>query len=138
MKNWIIKQSTQHYKRTIIISILLTFIMTTGIRFVTIDDDIMKLMPEDLPSRIIWNDIEEEFGSTDFMYIAFGRKGENILNSEALNKVLALTETLESLENVEEVISVTNMKKIESEDGFMLVDDLVPGENLSPDTSSCA
>ena len=136
MKNFIINQSLNHPKRTIFLSILLTIIISLGIRFVTIDDDLMKLIPEDIPSRQLWDEIEEDFGSTDFTYIAVGKKGEDALNPSLLSKLYDVSMALERLPEVEEVISLATQKKIVSDDGFMLVDDLIPSRQLSAENIS--
>ena len=42
----------------------------------------MKIMPDNIPSMIAWDKVIDEFGNTDFMFIAFGEKGKNILSSK--------------------------------------------------------
>ncbi|MCK5520079.1 MAG: MMPL family transporter, partial [Candidatus Marinimicrobia bacterium] len=131
MKQFIINQVIRHSKRSIFISVLLTLIIGSGIRYVTVDDDLMKLIPEHIPSRQLWAEIEEEFGSTDFTYIAMGQEGISALNSNTLMKLYDVSIKLERLPEIEEVISMATQKKIVSDDGFMLVDDLLPSRELN-------
>ena len=62
--------------KTIIIALLCTCFIGQGLRWIIIDDDLMKIIPDNIPSMIAWDKVIDEFGSTDFMFIAFGRKGK--------------------------------------------------------------
>ncbi|MEA1986041.1 MAG: MMPL family transporter [Candidatus Marinimicrobia bacterium] len=132
MKKWVVRQSINHPIRTVIISLLITILFASGIRFLVIDDDFLNMLPKDMPSRVIWRDIEEEFGTTDFIYVAFGKKGESVFNSKTLAIVKQLTDSLETFEEIDEVISLASYQKIESDDdGFMVVSDMIEYENLT-------
>ena len=72
IRNWIIRNSLDHPKRTIILSLLSTLLIASGLRFFTIDDDILKMIPENIESRLSWESIQDEFGSTEVIFIAFG------------------------------------------------------------------
>ena len=96
IRKWIIGQSLNHSWRVIIISILSTIFFSTGALFFIIDDDILKLLPKDIPSRVIWDDIQDEFGSTEVIFIAFGKSGEGALNKETLATLWDLTGELKS------------------------------------------
>ncbi len=124
IRRWFIIQSLQHTWRTIILSLLAIIIMASGIQFLIIDDDMMKMLPKDLESRISWDAVQDEFGSTEVIFIAFGRDGESIFNQDAFATVWDLADSLNTLENVEEVISLPTTARIDSYDGFMEVDDL--------------
>ena len=45
-------------------------------------DDLVKTFPQNMPSKIIWDDIQEEFGQTEFVFVAFGNPGNNILEDK--------------------------------------------------------
>jgi len=132
MKKQIIDQSINHPLRTIIISILLTLLFASGIRFIVIDDDFLNMLPKDMPSRAIWENVEEEFGTTDFIYIAFGNKDKSAFNPQTLKIAKELTDSLEKFNDIDEVISVASYKKIDNDnDGFMVVEDLMPDKILT-------
>ena len=84
IRQWFIGQSLNHSKRTIILSIIATLIMGSGVRFLIIDDDMMKMLPKDLNSKITWDAVQDEFGSTEIIFIAFGRESESVFKSQAL------------------------------------------------------
>ena len=78
IQKWFIRQSLEHAKRTIFISISLTLLVGYGMRFLIIDDDLMKMLPKNLDSRKSWESIQQEFGSTESIYIAFGNKSKSV------------------------------------------------------------
>ena len=49
--------------------------MGSGIRFLVMDDDMMKMLPKNLESRISWDEVQNEFGSTEIIFVAFGSEG---------------------------------------------------------------
>ncbi|MCH7731006.1 MAG: MMPL family transporter [Candidatus Marinimicrobia bacterium] len=130
IKNWFISQSIRHPKQVIIFSILLTVIVGSGVRWVVIDDDIMKMLPEDIPSRVLWDEVQDEFGSIDMMFITFGKRGEFAINREILAALWDVSYALEDLPEIDEVISIATLNRIDSEDGFMMVSDLQPARDL--------
>ena len=124
IRQWFIGQSLNHSKRTIILSIIATLIMGSGVRFLIIDDDMMKMLPKDLNSKITWDAVQDEFGSTEIIFIAFGREGESVFKPQALADLWSLSEELETLSSVDDVISISTATRIDNIDGFMEIDDL--------------
>ena len=131
IRSWCIHQSLDYPWRTIIISLLLTLLVGSGVRFFLIDDDMMKILPKNLESRISWDAIQEEFGSTEVIFIAFGNEGKSIFNPVAMATLWDLTEALETGKQIEELNSITTATRMDNLDGFMEVDDLQPERNLS-------
>jgi len=131
IRKYMVKQSLDHPKRTIIISLIFTFILASGLRFFTIDDDMLKMMPENLPSRVSWDNIQEEFGSTEVIFIAFGHEGRDVFTPDALAKMWDLSEALEASDWVDEVTSISTSTRMDNFDGFMEIDDLQLDRNLS-------
>ena len=117
--------------KSILIPIFLTLILGSGIRFVIVDDNMMAMLPEDMQSRISWDAVQNEFGSTESIFIAFGNKGKNIFNKEAFSQLWDVTIALEKIKEVEKVTSITNIPKILSNDGFLEIEDLQKDRELS-------
>ena len=84
-----------------------------------------------MESRVSWDAIQDEFGSTEMIFIAFGSKGKSIFRPEAFEALWDLTEELESVDLVEKVISIPNTIRIDNVDGFMEVDNLQLDRDLS-------
>lgn len=131
VRQWFIRQSLDHPWRMIILSLLATVIMASGIQFFVIDDDVMKMLPKNLESRVSWDALQDEFGSTEMIFIAFGHKGKSIFSPEAFTAAWDLSEQLETSQKVEEVTSVSRVTRMDNIDGFMEIDDLQPDRELS-------
>ena len=113
LRRWFIRQSLDHPIRSIIISLFATIGVGIGAFSFMIDDDMMKLLPSDLDSKVAWDEIQNEFGSTELIYIAFGEKGKSIFNAKSFAVMWDLTKALESQNQIEEVFSLVNTNRIE-------------------------
>ena len=131
MKNWIINQSLDHPGRTVLISLILTFILGSGLRFFKVEDDMMKLLPQNMESRKTWDKVKEEFGNTEMIFIAFGKSGESVYKQTTLTSLWDFTVALNSIPDVEEVISMASMNRMDSEDGFLEINELLPKRVLN-------
>ena len=133
LRKWFITQSLDYPWRTIIISLIATIFLGSGIRFFIIDDDMMKILPKELDSRISWDVIQEEFGSTEVIFIAFGKQGKSIFTPDALATLWDIAEQLEATNEVEEITSISTTTRMDNVDGFMEVDDLQPYRDMMAD-----
>jgi len=131
MKQWFISQSVDHPKRSIIITILITLIMGSGLRYFIVEDDFMKMLPQDLESMVALNELKDEFGSTDLMFLGFGNRGEDILTAQSLATLWDLSEDLEQIDQVEEIMCISTSDRMESDDGFLEVSELQPYRDLT-------
>ena len=100
MKNWFINQSLNHPRRTVFISLILTLALGSGLRYFKVEDDMMKLLPQNMESRKTWDKVKEEFGNTEMIFIAFGKTGESIYNPTTLTSLWAFTTALEAIPDV--------------------------------------
>ena len=128
---WTIRQAIGHSKRTVVLSVIATILMGSGIRFLVMDDDMMKMLPKNLESRISWDEVQNEFGSTEIIFVAFGSEDSSAYSAHALDNLWQLSENLELLESVREVTNISTSTKIEQHDGFMEINDLQPSKKLT-------
>ncbi len=131
IKQWFVDQALQHSLRTITLSILATLFMGSGIRFLVMDDDMMKMLPKELESKVTWDAIQNEFGSTEIIFIAFGRQGESAYQEKTLADLWTLTEQLNILSTVDDISNISNATRIDQVDGFLEIDDLQNTKVLS-------
>ena len=131
IRSWIIEHVLANPKKAIALPVLFTLFMGLGINYLVIDDDMMAMLPETLDSRMSWDAVQDEFGSTEVIFIAFGNKGRTVYSSESFALLWDLTRALENVNQVEKVSCITTISKIESEDGFMEISDLQPARDLS-------
>jgi predicted RND superfamily exporter protein len=132
-KKWAVRQSIHHPKRTLASALIITLIMGFGLQHFVIEDDMMKMIPKTVKTRAVWEEVKDEFGNIDPIFVAFGAEGQNLFQKKAMSDLWDFTKALEALAEVEKVRSLTNMNKMESEDGFLLIDDLVNKRDLSPE-----
>ena len=95
---------------TIILCSISTVLLAIGVSWIRIDDDFVKMFPDNIPSKIIWDKIQDEFGSTEYLVVAFGNKDKSILDNEnAYNKLIDVVQKYENLNNlVNQVIAINN------------------------------
>ncbi|MBL7013905.1 MAG: MMPL family transporter [Candidatus Marinimicrobia bacterium] len=133
IREWVIEKTLKHPKRTIVVSLFLTIMMASGAQYFVIDDDMMKMLPKNMPSRVAWDNVMEEFGNTDMVYVTFGIRDEKGINPKMLSSLWDFTRALEDMPEVEKVTSITTTERLDSEDGFMEVSDLQYTRDLYPE-----
>ena len=122
IKNNLINQSLNSPIRTLIISIFCTLFIFWGFKNFKVDDDLVKTFPQNMESKLIWDDIQEEFGQTEFIFVAFGRPGSNILEDKwAVAQSQFFTDAIlkEISDKVDKVISLSTYNKIDGNNDFL-------------------
>lgn len=131
LRDWIINQSLNHSKRTIIISLILTALIASGLKYFFVEDDMMKLLPKKMQTRQTWDKIKKEFGNTDVIFVAFGHQDKTIINQETMAKFWDFVKELESISDIEEVNCIITQNRMDNDDGFLIIDDLITQRDLS-------
>jgi len=131
MKKWFIDQSVNHPKRSILLTLIATLIMGSGLLHFVVEDDFMKMLPQDIPAMVTLNELRDEFGSTDLMFLSFGERGQDVLTPRNLETLWDLSLAIEEIDQVDEVMSIATMDKMVSEDGFLEVMPLQESRELS-------
>lgn len=121
IKQYFIKQSIYNSLRTLIVSIVLTLFIFWGIKTFRLDDDLVKTFPQNLPSKIIWDSIIDEFGQTEFIFVSFGKLNENILDDKfAIKQNQLFTDAvLENISGVDKVISLSTYNKFDGDSDYL-------------------
>ena len=65
-----------------------------------------------MPSRLLWEDMTDEFGDSEFLFIAFGNQDNDIYNIETINSVKNLTDAIKQINVVDKVISLSTVNII--------------------------
>ncbi len=126
IKSWIISQVLNNSKYLVIVPFIITLFFGLGLRFIYIDDNIMNMLPESIESRKVWEEIIDEFKYSDFIFVAFGNSNENVMNEENLSVLWDISKKIEKIEQVDEVISIATMSKMDNDEGFLEINDLMP------------
>ena len=126
--------SINYPKLTIVMSLLFTIIISSGIKSFIVDDDFFKMFPKDMPSRLLWEDMTDEFGDSEFLFIAFGNQDSDIYNIETINSVKNLTDAIKQINVVDKVISLSTVNIISvdpDDDEELYTDTLFPKTKLN-------
>ena len=99
---------------TIIIVLTLSAFLALGIKWIVIDDDFVKMFPDDITSKEIWDEIQNEFGSTEYLIAAI--EHDNILDdSKFYDKIFNFSNKLKQVkdsngkEMINRVLSITEL-----------------------------
>jgi len=87
------------------------------------DPDIRNYIPRNLPSRVTNDSIEKEFGVQDMIIVLF--TDSTILKSDDLRQVKEVDRAMSRMEGIGMVNSLYTARKIEGNDGMMVVDPLI-------------
>ena len=90
----------------------------------------MKMLPKDMKSKTTWDSVQNEFGSTEVIFIAFGKEGQSSLNQEALKTLWEFSEQLERLSTVDKVSNISTSTRINNVNGFLEIEDLQQEKEL--------
>ncbi|MCH7574197.1 MAG: MMPL family transporter [Candidatus Marinimicrobia bacterium] len=131
MKAALIRLTLERPRILVLATVAISLVLISGIRFIHFEDDILKMLPTDMPSRVIWEDVEEQFGATEALLVSLGGEG-TLFTPERLALIWDITRTLEDDPRVDEVMSLATMNRIDNVDGFLEVGDLMPHRDLSP------
>ena len=86
-KKWAIRHSIHHPKRTLASTLIITLIMGFGLKHFVIEDDMMKMIPKSVKTRVVWEEVKDVFGNTDLIFVAFGVEGQSLFQKKAMRFV---------------------------------------------------
>ena len=130
MKTALIRLTQERPKILVLATIAASLFLASGIRFILFEDDILNMLPTDMPSRVIWEEVEEQFGATEPLLVSLGGEG-TLFTPERLALIWDITRMLEDDPLVDEVMSLATMNRIDNVDGFLEVGDLMPYRDLT-------
>ena len=130
MKSTLIRWTMQKSKWIALVTVAASLVLASGVRFIHFEDDILKMLPDDMPSRMVWEEVEEQFGATEPLLISLGGDGQ-IFTSERLAMIWDVTRAIEADPKVDEVLSLANISRIDNVDGFLEVGDLMTTRDLT-------
>ena len=131
IEDWCIHQSIKRPIPTIVISIAFTVFISMGIQFIVVDDDMMKMLPSNIESKKSWDDIQNDFGSTEIIFVAFGHKDSSVYKSKIMSDLWMLTDRLGQSPYIEKISNISTATAINQVDGFIDIDDLQPTKDIS-------
>ena len=108
-------------KIVITFTILVTVFFYFGLSKLDMVGDMEEVLPDDLPAKIIFDEVDATFGGAKYAMIVMDMG--NVFTSASLHKIERLTLDLEKIKGVNSVISITNVEEIRGiEDGIEVVE----------------
>jgi len=114
---------TKHKWIIIGLTILIVISCILPLLKMTINPDLMSYLPDDIPSKVNNDKIEQVFGKSDPLLIVFGT--DDVLNESTLKRIQALSKEFSRMKDFDMVMSLFDAKTIKGEDGAMIVDPVV-------------
>ena len=98
---------------TIFLSIFFTLILSLGGIWILIDDDFVKMFPDNIGSKKVWDSIQDKFGTTEYLTVALS--GSKIMSDTLMHQnVISYVSNIEKIKDqkgdllIERVLSITN------------------------------
>ncbi len=130
---YLARLALEHSRMVIGIFLVITVGLAISATRIQTNNDTGSLYPDNSQVDAIAQELQTTFAQHDRLLLVI--EGD-IYSSSALNSVRALTTALKGLPGVVDVTSVATAKRMVDDDGFLLVDDLLPGPD--PDASTIA
>lgn len=119
LADWIIRRPWI----TLAALLVVTAFFLAGIPRLAIDNSVDSMLPSDHPARLLYDEVNDTFGGTDVMVVAF--EAEDLFGEHALAQIADLTDAFEQIPGVDEVVSLSTAKRMDGEEGTLIVRDLM-------------
>jgi uncharacterized protein len=113
-----------------LLSFIIVGILGIGVKNLTFEPDLKMLLPNDFPSRTVFDKITNSFGGIDTVYICVTAKDGTIWDPHMLSQIRKISRTLKTAPFADKVLSITEVKSISNDQDIMKVNLIVP-ENVT-------
>lgn len=107
----------------IVFFIAVSLLVGSQIKNATMNPDMMTYLPDDMPSRINKQKIEEYFGGTEMIMLIV--RSDDVINQTTLKRVKKFSRKISRIKGVDKVMSLFDLKYVRNEDGAIVVDPAV-------------
>ncbi len=121
----VMRKILKHNKLILVIISLITLFFIFQLPKTEINNDIKVFLPDDHPTKMSNNQLDDIFGENDSIVTAVKFKKGEIFDPSNLEKLSKLSTELEKISEVDEVTSLTNVDYIEGSSEGMIVEELV-------------
>jgi len=133
IKNQITLLSINNPLKTIVMTLAILALLIYGLKYFEQDDNMINLLPEEIGSRKIFEEIQENFELTEYMYVAVGNKNKSIFDTndqtyskEIISDIYNLTKAYDdesynadSIDIVKRVISISTIYNMDDNTELM-------------------
>ncbi len=104
----------------IVIFVSITAAVAFNIPDIEVESDVKSMLPNDLPSRINIDRIEELFGGTEMIMLVM--TADDILAPNTLSRLRKISRRMERIKNIDRVLSLFTLKDIRSDGNQLIID----------------
>ncbi len=122
------RYATKHPWVVIAFFLAITLALGAGLPHLRFDNSPESFVPPDLPTKVLLDEVRDTFGGGDMALAAL--EGD-IWTVPHLEDLRAITDELSEIDGVLQVTSLANAKRMEEDNGFLVVEDLLP-DDLTP------
>ncbi len=120
--------ATRHPWPVILLFLLVTLALGSGLGRLTFDNSPESFVPPDLPAKKLLDEVRDTFGSAD---VAIAALEGPVWSPAGLASLRAATEAVAGVEGVLRATSLANAQRMESAEGDLVIEDLLP-ETITP------
>lgn len=124
------KLVTSRPKLTLLISLLISLAIGSGMSKITMNSDYRYFFGEDNPQRLAFEKLQNVYSKDDGLLIVLSPKNKNVFTVETLRAVKELTERSWKVPFSTRVDSITNFQHTKATDDDLVVEDLVKDISL--------
>lgn len=107
----------------LLIVVIITAFFGFQLKDLRMDNSVEGMLPDEDPAKQFFEEFQEIFGSDEVFIVAL--ETDTVFDPEFLEVVDELTQRLEKIENIDEVISLTNVDEIRGSEGLLEVGPLM-------------
>jgi len=119
----------RHPRAVIVVVTILTLALGYGMRFMTTDTDVTRVLPDHIPAKALYDRVGLLFPSKEAVVI--GIEDNDLFAPERLVRLHRLTERLEKLSKIDSVLSPTNARVLTAVPGGI---EAKPASDVLPQT----
>ena len=115
----------------ILLTVGVTFFLGYHLKDIKINSDILSYLPQNDPLVVLFNEVGDKFGGNSLAVVALEK--EDIFNYETLNRVNQITQKFKNMDEISQVMSLTDILDIKKIEGGLEVGKLIDKDDIPQD-----
>ncbi|MGI9301853.1 MAG: efflux RND transporter permease subunit [Gammaproteobacteria bacterium] len=107
--------STRYPWWTIIILIGLTLVTSSGFRHITMDTDVLNVLPEGTPERELYNLAQRVFPAKEVIVMGIGPSADGRFDKQDLHELASLFDEIAALPGIDSLLTPLNIKLLQAD-----------------------
>ncbi len=116
----------------ILLTVGVTLFLGYHLKDIKINSDILSYLPQNDPLVVLFNEVGDKFGGNSLAVVALEK--EDIFNYETLNRVNQITQKFKNMDEISQVMSLTDILDIKKIEGGLEVGKLIDKDAIPQDS----